>query len=97
VPGHSAFLFMLLPVSLSLPLPGGMLAYLGPPGPEFITYFWALLLFVGAAVMAILQWPISALRRYFSRARRGRGGAPPDEPIAADMPEAPGEGSHGQP
>jgi hypothetical protein len=41
-----------------------MFAYVGlGPGQEFIPYFLALLAFVWAAAIAILQWPFLALIR----------------------------------
>jgi hypothetical protein len=40
---------------LNLPL-----AYIGM-GPEFVPYFMALLGVIGAALVAVVQWPISAL------------------------------------
>jgi hypothetical protein len=54
-----------------------MLAYLGlGAGQEFIPYFLALLAFVWAAVIAVLQWPFFALLRLI-RARRAVNPAPP--------------------
>jgi hypothetical protein len=83
----------------TLPKPGSVLAYVGlGPGQEFIPHFLALLGFIGAALLAIIQWPLLALRRLFARARgagqhrregEGRG--------AADVPETPGKASQEKP
>jgi hypothetical protein len=49
-----------------------MFAYVGlGPGQEFIPYFLALLAFVWAAAIAILQWPFLALIRLI-RGRKSR-------------------------
>lgn len=52
--------------------PLGLLGYvgLGSGGPELIPYFMALLTFIGAALFALLQWPIYVLLRYLSKLRR---------------------------
>ena len=50
-----------------------LLAYVGPgPGPELIPYFLALLSFLGVALIALVQRPISILLGYLSKARRRR-------------------------
>lgn len=52
-------------------LPCCLFAYVGlGPGPELIPYFLALLSLVGAALIAVLQWPITAFWAYLSRIRR---------------------------
>jgi hypothetical protein len=63
-------------LSLSLLLSGStsglapVLGYVGlGPGPEFIPYFLALLGVVGAALIALLQWPILTLRAYLKGKR----------------------------
>jgi hypothetical protein len=68
-------------------------AYIGlGPGQELIPYFFALLAFVGAALSAVLLWPITALLRWF---RRGKGGR--EEPsVTAGVPESLGEGKPDQ-
>ena len=57
----------------------GPLAYVGMgPGPEFIPYFMALLGVVGAALLAVVQWPISLLLGRVKRMRnRGQYAEPP--------------------
>jgi hypothetical protein len=55
-----------------------MFAYLGlGPGQEFIPYFLALLAFIWAAVIAVVQWPFFALLRLI---RGGRQPAPEPSP-----------------
>lgn len=59
----------------AFPLPGprGPFAYVGlGPGQEFLPYFLALMGFIGAALLAIIQWPLLALRRLLARARGAR-------------------------
>jgi hypothetical protein len=55
-----------------LSLPGNVvLAYVGlGPGQEFIPSFLALLGLTSAALLAILQWPLLALRRHFQGGKR---------------------------
>jgi hypothetical protein len=46
-----------------------LLGYVGPgPGLEFVPYFLAMLAWAGAALGAMLLWPISALFRRFQKA-----------------------------
>ena len=52
-------------------------------GPELIPYFAALVSFVGAALIAVLQWPLSVLFGRFSKARR-RTADPPQADTASD-------------
>lgn len=48
-----------------------LLGYVGlGPGPEFIPYFLALLGVVGAAFIALIQWPLLTLRAYLKGKRR---------------------------
>ena len=82
---------MLVPDALlsahSLPL-----AYIGlGPGQELIPYFWALLALAAAAFGAIIQWPITALRRAFAKK------ASPQSAVhvqsgSPNQPEMPGNG-----
>jgi hypothetical protein len=69
VPGPECFPFVMNTplISSFMPMPRGLPAYVGL-GPEqaFIPYFLALLAWVGAALIAILQWPIAALLRQWS-------------------------------
>jgi hypothetical protein len=45
-------------------------AYIGlGPGQEFIPYFLTLLTFIGAALVAVVQWPIAVLLRLFRKKR----------------------------
>jgi hypothetical protein len=78
MPGPSDFLSLAAPLSSSLP-PGVSdvaLAYVGlGPGQEFIPYFFGLLGVIGAALLAVLQWPFAMLLRYL-RSVRGKGKAP---------------------
>jgi hypothetical protein len=54
-----------------LPTPTCLFGYVGlGPGPEFMPYFFALLSFVGAASIAVLQWPLAVLLRYRSKLRQ---------------------------
>lgn len=48
-----------------------LLGYVGlGPGLEFIPYFLALMGVVGAALLAVLQWPLLALISFFRVKRR---------------------------
>lgn len=68
--------------SWALPL----LSYVGMgPGPEFIPYFIALLGVVGAALLAVVQWPISAFLGWL-RGKRSPGER--SEPPAVEPPGA---------
>jgi hypothetical protein len=60
-----------------------MFGYVGlGPGQELIPYFLALVGFVFAAVLAVVQWPVLVLLRRF------RGAPPPPPPAGAGAPEA---------
>jgi hypothetical protein len=76
----------------------GLVAYVGlGPGQEFIPYFFALLAWVGAMLLAVLQWPFFALLR---RLRRNRGEPPIEHagpPQMANVTEPIGESSAGRP
>ena len=87
-------------------MPENLLAYVGlGPGQELIPYFLALLGFMGAALLAVLQWPIQMVMRLF---RKDKGTPPPVEittqpaepmtqPLPVNVPETPGESSHAKP
>ena len=75
--------------------PGYLLGYVGlGPGPELIPYFLALLSVVGAALIAVLQWPITAFWAYLSRIRRRDDGKPDPERIESPGTETPREAIH---
>ena len=66
-----------------------MFGYAGlGPGQELIPYFLAMLAFIGAAVGAVLQWPIAMALRCFSRLR---GKKPPEQPATQDVAESAGD------
>ena len=68
---------------------GCLLGYVGlGPGPELIPYFLALLSVVGAALIAVLQWPITAFWAYLSRIRRRDDGQ--QNPQRLDSGSSPG-------
>ncbi len=59
-----------------------LLAYAGPgAGLELIPYFLGLLAWAGAALIAILLWPIAAWRRRVRGEKNDRGDKPPDTSI----------------
>lgn len=70
--------------------PFSLFGYVGlGPGPEFLPYFVALLSLVGAAFIAVLQWPVTAFLGYLSKLRR-RGDAEHDsQPVESQPPETP--------
>lgn len=66
-----------------------LLGYVGlGPGPEFIPYFLALLGVVGAAFIALIQWPLLVLRSYLKGKRREPEGAELQS-VATDLNETP--------
>jgi hypothetical protein len=68
--------------------------YTGPgAGLELISYFMGLLAWAGMALGAVLLWPLYALRRRLRGAKPRRD----PEPVAAGVPEAPGESTPHQP
>jgi hypothetical protein len=70
-----------------------MLAYVGlGPGQELIPYFYVLLTFMGMALLAVLQWPIVALRRWLTRIQGDRKDKVKFGPILAHVPESYDEG-----
>ena len=78
--------------SQTAPLP----AYVGlGAGAEFIPYFWAILAWAGAALLAILQWPLGVLLRCFSRARGAQPGSVQGQPIPAAVAGSPAPESRG--
>jgi hypothetical protein len=58
------------------------------PGLELVPYFLALMGFVGAALLAVVQWPLQALIHRISRR-----GADPQGDVNSDQNEEPGEGN----
>ncbi len=63
----------LLCLTMQLPLVGcfaapALLAYVGL-GPDFLPYFAAFLSLAGAALIAVVQWPIVALLGWLKRKR----------------------------
>jgi hypothetical protein len=81
VPGPETLAYLTIPRAAA-----GLPAYVGlGPGQEFIPYFLALLAWAGAALFAILQWPVAALLRRLRKARA----APPDGPAAVPAPPGP--------
>jgi hypothetical protein len=73
-----------------LPPLAPLLGYMGlGQGPELIPYFAALASFVGAALIAVLQWPLSLLFRRFSKAKRRTPDQPPGD-LASPSQAEPG-------
>jgi hypothetical protein len=71
-------------------LAAGPLAYVGlGPGMEFFSFFLALLAWVGAALLAVLQWPLSRLLRRLWRAKGAATGEPGSVPSAAGSQDKP--------
>jgi hypothetical protein len=67
----------------------GLLGYVGlGPGQEFIPYFLALLAWAGAACLAILLWPLRALRQRLARTRDRHTGGPTNGSALANRPES---------
>jgi hypothetical protein len=51
-------------------MPENLLAYIGiGPGQELFAYFLTLLGIMGAALLAVLQWPITLVTRLFRRSK----------------------------
>jgi len=100
VPGLENFSFLMTSLSISCSVPDshGLPAYVGL-GPEqaLIPYFLALLAWVGAALIAVLQWPIAALLRRRKRAKTDLPTeAPKSEATGTAAPETTREGSPNQ-
>jgi hypothetical protein len=69
-----------------------MFAYVGlGPGQEFIPYFLALLAFVWAAAIAILQWPFVALLRLIRGRKSQIAGEPAHTATAMPTNEPPNQ------
>jgi hypothetical protein len=90
----------MISLSFSFPVPGphGLHAYVGL-GPEqaLIPYFLALLAWVGAALIAVLHWPIAALLRRRKRVKTDLPTeAPTSEATGTAAPETTREGSPNQ-
>jgi hypothetical protein len=84
VPGPDRCLFLAVPLA--------SLAYVGlGPGQAFFAYFLVLAGWVAAACIAVLQWPLLALRRRRARARGGPAGAAKDGAAAAGAAGLPQE------
>jgi hypothetical protein len=54
-----------------IPSLASLFGYVGlGPGPDLIPYVMALLSFVGVAIVAVLQWPVSVMLGYLAKLRR---------------------------
>lgn len=63
-----------------------LLSYVGfGPGQELIPYFWALITFLAAALVAIVQWPIAKVRGFM---RRSQAGASADQAGDSNVPSS---------
>jgi hypothetical protein len=72
-----------------------MLAYVGlGPGQELIPYFLALVGFAGAALLAVLQWPLRILLGWYARIRRTPPAPVTSQPVETSASEGAGEGRH---
>jgi hypothetical protein len=79
-------------------MPDIILSYAGfGPGQELIPHFLALLAFAGAALMAIVQWPIVALWRCFSRLRGRSKDESANATTTTNVLESPGDDSNDKP
>ena len=64
-----------------------LLAYVGMgPGPEFIPYFMALLGVLGAALLAVVQWPLSLLLGRLNQLRKRCKHAEPPLAVESQAP-----------
>jgi hypothetical protein len=71
-------------------LPG----YVGPgAGLELVGYVLGLLIWMGAALGAILLWPLTALLRRFRKSNDPGGDEPKPEPPTISEPEGQGAGN----
>jgi hypothetical protein len=78
---------------MTIPLVDGLLAYVGPgAGLELVPYFWALLGFAGAALLAVVQWPLAVFFRWFPKAREDQPNALTNQLLTTAVPETSGEG-----
>jgi hypothetical protein len=99
VPGLDCCLFLAVPDALAPTFAGSwsLLGYVGlGPGQELIPYFLSLLAFAATALLAILQWPLLALRRRLSRARGSQGEERKNDSTAT-IPESFEEGTRDLP
>jgi hypothetical protein len=82
--------------SILVVTPTPLIGYVGlGPGPEFIPYFLALLGVVGAAFIALVQYPIFALRAFLKRRRHSPGQQEKElEPAAASPIEKELDATH---
>jgi hypothetical protein len=95
------------PDEVAFLMPQNLPAYVGlGPGQELIPYFLALLGFMGAALLAILQWPIVMVMRLFGKGKPAAQEElttqpvtqePTTQPLTANVPETSGESSHAKP
>jgi hypothetical protein len=86
-------------ISSLMPMPNPLPAY-GGLGPEqaFIPYFLALLAWVGAALIAVLQWPIGAMLRRWRWAKTElQKETPKSEALGTAAVETTSEGSPNKP
>jgi hypothetical protein len=93
-------------LNMSLPWSGtamaalalGLWAYFGlGPGQELIHFFLGLLVFAGAALVAVLQWPLLALRRFLAKRNRDTELKPPvPNPPNPTPPQSDDPGRHEQ-
>ncbi len=69
-----------------------MLAYIGPgPGLELLPQFLALLGFAGMALLGVLLWPITALRRLLRRTQQQATTVLAGPTVAETVPSLPRE------
>jgi hypothetical protein len=60
-----------------------LLAYIGiGPGQELFAYFLTLLGVMGAALLAVLQWPITLVMRVFRRSKNSSREQVAEHPVA---------------
>ena len=65
------------------------LAYMGlGSGIELIPYFLALIGLLGAASLAVVQWPLFALIRWWRKRNGPRVDLPPETPSRASEPQS---------
>lgn len=75
--------------------PVPLMGYVGlGPGPEFIPYFLALLGVVGAALIALVQWPLFALQAFLRRRRHPPGQQEPGQQEPGQQESGHQEPSH---
>ena len=99
MPAPELFPLVMFPTSIAslAPRMDIVLAYAGlGPAQQLLPHFLALLAVVGAAVVAVVQWPLSALWRRLTQLRSGVKGELPKPSNAAGATESPSEGSPDQ-